>query len=116
MKFLIDNNLPPLLAEWLIAGGHDAVAARDLPNGPRTGDSPLAAVADVAGRVVVPKGRDLLDLHLADGSPKKLLRVTTGNIKNRELLGLFESHFAAALAVLHAADLAVLSEDGIGTV
>ena len=30
MKFLIDNNLSPLLAEFLKAAGHDAVHLRDL--------------------------------------------------------------------------------------
>ena len=30
MKFLIDNNLSPLLADALKAAGHDAVHLRDL--------------------------------------------------------------------------------------
>ncbi len=30
MKFLIDNNLSPLLADALKAGGHDAMHVRDI--------------------------------------------------------------------------------------
>jgi predicted nuclease of predicted toxin-antitoxin system len=30
MRFLLDMNLPPAMADWLRAGGHDAVHVRDL--------------------------------------------------------------------------------------
>ena len=112
MKFLVDNNLPPLLADWLTGLGHDAIAARDLPTGASTPDPPLSAVADVAGRIVVSKDQDLLDLHRSGGSPKRLLRVTTGNVKNFVLLKAFEDHFADAAALL--ATAAVVEINAVG--
>ena len=33
MKFLVDTQLPPLVVEWLIYKGHQAVHTSDLPQG-----------------------------------------------------------------------------------
>ena len=41
MKFLVDAHLPRRLARWLQAEGHDAIHARDLPEGNRTSDATI---------------------------------------------------------------------------
>jgi predicted nuclease of predicted toxin-antitoxin system len=46
VKFLIDTQLPAKLAELLSAAGHDVVHTSQLPEGNRTTDAALAAVAD----------------------------------------------------------------------
>ena len=97
MRFLLDVHLPPVLERKLTEWGHDALHARDVPAGSSLNDPPLAAVADVAGRVMVSKDSDMLRLHRTTGSPARLLWVTTGNTSNTVLITAFERHLADAL-------------------
>lgn len=65
MKFLIDAQLPILLARRLIEAGHDAIHTIDLPGGNRTPDDAIAQLADAEDRVVVSKDDDFRDSHLS---------------------------------------------------
>jgi len=65
-----------------------------LPDGNRTTDQQIAAVADRDGRIVVTKDAGFRNSHLLSGSPARLLVVATGNIRNDDLLKLFESRLA----------------------
>ena len=57
MKFLIDNNLSPLLAESLTAQGHDAIHLRDLGMQAATDEVVLARAA-AESRVLVSADTD----------------------------------------------------------
>ena len=85
VKFLVDAQLPGQMAEWLRAAGLDAIHTDDLPDVDRTPDEAIIEIADAEDRVVVSKDWDFVDLHLLLGRPTKLLHVSTGNIRNREL-------------------------------
>lgn len=84
------------------------VHTADLPDGNRTTDRRIAALADDEDRVVVTKDRDFRDGHLLSRSPQRLLVVATGNITNSALLSLFEVHLGAILAALEEADFVEL--------
>lgn len=88
------------LARELTAAGHDAIHSADLPDGNRSTDVQVTAVADEQDRVVVTKDRDFQASHLLHGTPRRLLIVATGNITNRDLLALFERHLVALLDAL----------------
>ena len=90
MRFLVDAQLPERLADRLTALGHDVVHTSGLPDGNRTADAEIVRVADGDARVVVTKDRDFLDHHLLNDAPQRLLLVTTGNIRNDELIATFE--------------------------
>ncbi len=109
MKFLIDAQLPVLLARRLIEAGHDAIHTHDLPGGNRTPDDQIAHLADADDRVVISKDGDFRDSHLLRQPPRKLLIVRTGNITNRELIALFGEHLGAIVAALDGADLVELA-------
>ncbi len=80
MKFLIDNNLSPLLAESLKAAGHDAVHLRDL--GMQAAPDPAVLQrAQVDERVLVSADTDfggLLSRSRATGPSVLLIRRLAG--------------------------------------
>lgn len=79
MRFLVDAQLPELLAGLLVDAGHDAVHTSGLPDANRTPDSEIARIADEDERVVISKDRDFRNSHLLSGTPRKLLVVSTGS-------------------------------------
>ncbi len=91
MRLLVDAQLPVRLASRLGELGHDVLHTSSLPDGNRTTDQRIAALADHERRVVVTKDADFRNSHLLTGSPERLLFVATGNIGNDELLTFFES-------------------------
>jgi predicted nuclease of predicted toxin-antitoxin system len=88
VKFLVDAQLPRRLAGWLAAAGCDAVHTLDLPDGNRTTDEQVIDLADREQRAVVTKDADFVDSHLLRTRPAKLLLISTGNIRNRDLEAL----------------------------
>ena len=88
MRFIVDAQLPRALAVHLVASGHDAIHVKQLPKAGDTSDAEVAAFADQEIRIVVTKDADFQDSHLLRGTPKQLLRVATGNIRNADLIAL----------------------------
>jgi predicted nuclease of predicted toxin-antitoxin system len=109
VKFLIDAQLPVRLAAYLSRAGHDVVHSSALPEGNRTSDEVLAELADAEDRVMVTKDRDFEIGHALRGMPRRLLLVTTGNITNNALLGLFENSLTLLERELSTADYVELS-------
>ncbi len=104
MKFLVDAQLPPRLALWLQAEGHEAAHTRDLPKGNRTGDSTLNAISLQEQRTVISKDEDFVNLFLLRRQPYKLLLVSTGNITNMELEQLFKNNLHAIVSGFETCD------------
>lgn len=103
MRFLVDAQLPRRLALRLAQAGHDALHTLDLPDGNRTPDAALTALADREDRIVVTKDADFVHSFHVHGRPRKLLLISTGNIANAELerlllpqLSAIEAEFTAA--------------------
>jgi predicted nuclease of predicted toxin-antitoxin system len=90
MKFLVDAHLPWQLANLLREAGHDALHTRDLPLRNRTPDEAINQISRAEERLVITKDADFVSSHLIHGKPYKLLLISTGNIKNSDLLHLFE--------------------------
>lgn len=83
MRFLVDAQLPPKLAAWLKAKGHEAehVASVLSETAP---DVAIFARAKETGAVLVTKDIDFLGLCDQDGAPL-LLWVGLGNTVNKTL-------------------------------
>jgi predicted nuclease of predicted toxin-antitoxin system len=113
MKFLVDAQLPRLLAIRLNELGHSARHTLDLAAGNRTTDQDISALADKDGSIVITKDADFLQSHLLHGHPLRLLLVSTGNIPNRRLLGLFEAHIDRIAASLSQASFVEITQTGL---
>lgn len=113
MNFLIDAQLPRLLAARMRELGHDASHTLDLANGNRTSDQMISSFADEHNAIVVSKDHDFLDSHLLAGSPLRLLMVSTGNIPNRQLLSIFENHIGSIEKAFAQASWVELNGEGL---
>lgn len=113
MKFLVDAQLPRILARELTTAGHDAVHTLDLPQGNRTPDSNITSIAVLERRVVVTKDEDFVTQFLLRGAPPKLLLVSTGNISNDALSHLLAGNLSALVAALTKHDFIEMSASAI---
>lgn len=113
MRFLVDAQLPPQLACRLRELGYDAKHTSELPRGNRTSDGTLAATADAEDRVVVTKDADFVASHFAIGSPKRLVVIATGNLRNRELAELLETHFERLAGALNESSYVAVTRAGL---
>ena len=106
MRFLVDAQLPPGLAAWLRAKGHDATTVRDL--GLRDAPDPeIWQRAHENGQIIVTKDEDFAALAASKGEGPCVLWVRCGNLVNRLLLASFErawpqieEHFSAGARVV----------------
>jgi predicted nuclease of predicted toxin-antitoxin system len=92
MKFLVDAQLPRRLVSHLRAAGHEAVHTLDLPLSNRTPDSAINELSVGEGYVVVTKDADFVTSFHLHRRPRKLLLISTGNIRNSELESLLLSN------------------------
>jgi predicted nuclease of predicted toxin-antitoxin system len=99
VNWLLDAQLPRRLAHRLRAEGEDVLQTLDLPDGNRTTDLALLALAARVDRILVSKDADFAVSFRLHGQPRRLLLVATGNIANRPL----EALYLAALPELRAA-------------
>jgi predicted nuclease of predicted toxin-antitoxin system len=113
VKFLVDANLPLKLAKLLIKKGYDVIHTDNLPNKELTRDSEIREIAIRQGCTVITKDSDFLDSHIIKGIPAKLLLVTTGNIVNKELIQLFDTHFETIVTLFNSYDLIELDNEQI---
>lgn len=93
MRFVIDAQLPPALARWLQAKGHEALAVREI--GLRdSADPDIWAWVLPRDAIIVTKDEDFPALAASRPDGPIVLWVRTGNLVNRVLLARFESAWA----------------------
>lgn len=112
MKFLIDNNLSPLLADVLKAAGHDAVHVRDLGL-QAAPDAVVLERADVGGQVLISADTDfggLLSRSQADGPSVILIRRLVGR-RSAEQASIILANLDQVAGDLAAGAMVVIHED-----
>ncbi len=92
MKFIVDAQLPLTLSIYLKKKGFDVLHTDNMPNKEYTTDNEIRELSVKEERIVITKDSDFLDSFFVKGIPQKLLLISTGNIKNKSLLDLFDSN------------------------
>jgi predicted nuclease of predicted toxin-antitoxin system len=105
MRFLVDDQLPPALARWLSAQGHDASHVKDDGLTGAT-DRQIWERARNYGAVVVTKDEDFLNLQRQVPGPA-IVWITMGNCSKAELLQRMGKGLAEILAALSAGEKVV---------
>ena len=96
MRFLVDAQLPPALARFLEAHGHEAKAARET--GLREADdTAIWTFAQAGGWVVVTKDEDFAERSLRSVTGPQVLWLRIGNSTNRVLCAWLEPLLPAAV-------------------
>ena len=99
MKFIVDAQLPPRLADWLRDKGHEALALRDV--GLRDAADPeIWRRAGDQGAIIVTKDEDFAAMAARSAVGPQVLWVRTGNLLNRVLLQRFEAAWPQAEPLL----------------
>ena len=113
MKFIVDAQLPYGIALFLRGKGFDVLHTNDLPDKERTKDSQIRSIAVSENRIVITKDSDFVDSHVLMKIPEKLLIVTTGNIKNRELFDLWRNNWELIIHLFKTWNLVELSKEDV---
>ena len=99
MTFLVDAQLPPVLARWLNGRGHAALHVVDLSL-ERATDAAVWAHAAQTGAVVVTKDEDFATRRQLRQDGPRVVWVRFGNTTNPELLLRMEAHLPNVVAAL----------------
>jgi predicted nuclease of predicted toxin-antitoxin system len=99
MRFIVDAQLPPALARWLAAQGHDAE---------HVADRQLAAATDIsiwnfavqASAVIITKDEDFAQRKVLTGDGPIVVWIRLPNTRRRELLSWFATVLPHILAAL----------------
>ncbi|GHT21445.1 hypothetical protein FACS189430_01490 [Bacteroidia bacterium] len=92
LKFIVDTQLPPALAAFLNLKGMDATHVMDYPMGEFTSDKEIIDIASREERIVITKDSDFFDYHLLKGYPPAILWLRIGNVKNKDLIEIIDTH------------------------
>ncbi len=99
MRFVVDAQLPPVLADWLNANDVEAVHVAADP-GASASDKQIAQFAHQRGAVIVTKDADFAELAEHDPEAPQVLWVRVGNTTKAALLERFEAAFEVVTAEL----------------
>ena len=109
MRFIVDAHFPITLVDVFKECECDCIHVMSMSKKDRSTDKDIRVLADLEDRIVVTKDFDFYHSHMHIKTPKKLLLITTGNIKNRDLFNLLKSNISLILDNFNTCSLVELS-------
>jgi predicted nuclease of predicted toxin-antitoxin system len=99
MRFLVDAQLPPALARWLVAEGHEATHVGDLGM-QAASDAAIWDYALASSSAVVTKDEDFAQRKVLTDNGPVVVWIRLPNTRRRDLLAWFETVLPEILAAL----------------
>lgn len=114
MRFLLDQNLPHVLAAMLAADGHDAVHARDLELS-RASDTEILEATRAQGRVLVSADTDFGELLARSNAagPSVVLLRRQSQRRAGEIAALLIANLPPLIEALEQGSIVVLDDERI---
>src|SRR6266699_1706011 len=100
MNFLCDVHLSFRLVKYLSQRNHRVVHVNQLPDRWFTSDDAICRYADENNFILITKDADFRNSFILRKSPKKLIRITLGNIPSLDLINLFEKYYSIIITNL----------------
>ena len=91
LKFIVDTQLPPVLASFLCRKGFDAIHTTSFKDGHLLEDEQITQIAIKQNRIIITKDNDFSEYFFLKGAPPKVLHLSVGNVRNREMIDWLES-------------------------
>lgn len=99
MKFLVDAQLPPALADWLRKAGHEAQHVQDVTLRDAD-DAAIRVYAARTGAVLMTKDRDFIPPVQSQEPAIQVVWVRTGNTSTHALLERIEAAWSQLMGHL----------------
>ena len=103
MRFIVDTNLPPALAVWLVAEGFDAQHTKDIGL-ELAKDRAIWNHARAVGATIITKDEDFVLLQVADPTGPAVVWVRIGNAVKRVMLQRLAPVWPSVMAKLQQGD------------
>jgi predicted nuclease of predicted toxin-antitoxin system len=98
MKFICDVHIAFKLVNYLKRRGCECYHVNTIFTDTRTADKEIAKHADENGLIVITKDQDFRDSYILSRTPKKLVKLNTGNSSTQQMIDLFENNWSILVA------------------
>ena len=92
IRFLVDTQLPPSLANFFRQRGYGATHVVNYPSGALMQDDEIITIAQQEKRIIVTKDRDFFDYFILNNYPPAVLLLQLGNIRNPDLIAFMDNN------------------------
>ena len=99
MRFLVDANLPPSFARWLVGEGHEAHHVREFGLEGKLDREIWQRARDIDACIVT-KDEDFVLLHALDRAGPAVVWIRIGNAVHRELLQRLPALWPGVIAAI----------------
>ncbi len=113
MKFLLDAQLPASLTKLFIEAGFDCLHTLSLPDKNLTSDQAIKALSMKESRILITKDTDFFHSYLLNKEPYKLVFITVGNLRLKELHKIFETHLPKIIFAINDNGMIELNKQGV---